>query len=147
MISDENDDVSLRVLVVDDNVDTADSLAMLIETFGHRSSAAYDGLVAVKEAFARRPNVVLLDIALPGLNGYEIARRIRREPELEQVVLVAVTGYGQDEDRDCAFGAGFDYHLTKPIDLDLLQAILAAVPKNCDVSRPVTVRSHGGAHA
>jgi PAS domain S-box-containing protein len=121
---------SRRILVVDDNVDAARSLALLLRLWGHTVRTAYDGPSALAAAAADPPEVVLLDIGMPGMDGYEVARRLRAQAELRSALLVAVTGYGQDEDRRRAFAAGFDRHLTKPLDPDALQALLAARPTN-----------------
>lgn len=118
---------SLRVLVVDDNVDTVLSFTMLLKASGHDVRAAHDGPTAVQVALDFRPDVVLLDIGLPGLNGYEVAKRIRQAPDFQNVVLVALTGYGQDSDRQSSLQAGFDHHLVKPARLAQLQKILATV--------------------
>ncbi len=118
---------SLRVLVVDDNVDTVLSFSMLLRASGHDVHTAHDGMEAVKAALEYQPDVVLLDIGLPVLNGYEVARRIRLEPSLEHVVLIALTGYGQETDRQTALQAGFDHHLVKPARLEQLQKILSTV--------------------
>jgi PAS domain S-box-containing protein len=117
----------LRVLVVDDNVDTAGSLAMLLQAVGHDVRTAHDGPQALKAALDYRPNVVLLDIGLPGLNGYEVAKQIRQDPVLQNVVLVAMTGYGQETDRQCSQEAGFDHHLVKPARFEEIQKILVNV--------------------
>jgi PAS domain S-box-containing protein len=103
-----------RILVADDNRDSADSLAAMLALMGHEVSAVYDGLAAVEHAAVSRPEVVLLDIGMPALDGLEAARRIRQQPWSNGVVLVALTGWGQEEDRVRAKDAGFDYHLTKP---------------------------------
>jgi CheY-like chemotaxis protein len=105
-----------RILVVDDNRDAATSLAMLLELSGNKTETAYDGLAAIDAAARFEPDVVLLDIGLPGLNGYEVARRMRLEPWGKPVKLVAVTGWGHPEDRERAIAAGFDAHLLKPVD-------------------------------
>jgi CheY-like chemotaxis protein/anti-sigma regulatory factor (Ser/Thr protein kinase) len=118
----------LKVLVVDDNVDTVLSFTMLLKASGHDVRAAHDGPTAVQVALDFRPDVVLLDIGLPGLNGYEVAKRIRQQPDFQNVVLVALTGYGQDSDRQSSLQAGFDHHLVKPARLAQLQQILAKVP-------------------
>jgi signal transduction histidine kinase/ActR/RegA family two-component response regulator len=115
----------LRVLVVDDNRDSADSLAMLLRLRGHDTHTAYDGLAAVESAARLHPDVVVLDIGLPGLDGYEAARRIRRERPGRDLLLVALTGWGQDEDRRRSEEAGFDTHLTKPLDHVALLRLLA----------------------
>ena len=111
--------------MVDDNRDSADSLAMLCELSGHEVHTAYDGLEAVKAAAQFQPDVILLDIGLPGLNGYEVARRIRCQSRDKEMMLVALTGWGQEEDRDRTKEAGFDAHLVKPVDFDVLTKLLA----------------------
>ena len=118
---------SLRVLVVDDNVDSVLSFSMLLEASGHEVRTAHDGPAAVRAALEYRPDLVVLDIGLPGLNGYEVAKRIRQNPVLKNVVLVALTGYGQEADREASRHAGFDHHLVKPARLEQLQQILAGV--------------------
>jgi len=114
-----------RILVVEDNPDTAESLILLLEVLGHRVRAVHDGIAAMEAARANVPDVMLVDIGLPGIDGYEVARRIRRDPELKHVVLVALTGYGRDEDKRQAMAAGFDYHLVKPVNLDALHELVA----------------------
>jgi two-component system, sensor histidine kinase len=109
----------LRVLVVEDNEDNRDALRLLVEHLGHEVDAVEDGLRGVTRALADRPDVMLVDIGLPGLDGYEVARRVRGALG-QGVKLVAVTGYGQPEDRRRAIAAGFDQHLTKPVDYDTL---------------------------
>ncbi len=118
-----------RVLAVDDNVDTAQTLAILLEALGHEVQVAYDGPSALEKAVDFRPDVVLLDIGLPGLNGYEVAKRIR-QPSLKNMVLVAMTGYGLDADRQRSQDAGFDHHLVKPADFGEVQKILATVSQS-----------------
>jgi len=118
---------SLRVLVVDDNVDTATTLAMLVQASGHEVRTAYDGTAVLEAALDYRPNVVLLDIGLPGLNGFEVAKGLRLQPALQNVVLVAMTGYGQESDRHRSREAGFDHHLVKPADFGKVLQILATV--------------------
>jgi CheY-like chemotaxis protein len=117
---------SLRVLVADDNVDTADTMAMLITTLGHDVRKAYDGPASLEAALDYRPDIMLLDIGLPGLDGYQLAKRIRGQAALQDVVLVALTGYGHESARQRSLGAGFDHHLTKPHDLKQLEQILAS---------------------
>ncbi|HQU41884.1 MAG: hypothetical protein B7Z73_02535 [Planctomycetia bacterium 21-64-5] len=119
---------SLRVLVVDDNVDTVTTLAMLVQESGHEVRTAYDGAGVLEAALDYRPNVVLLDIGLPGLNGFEVAKRIRQQPALNNAVLVAMTGYGRETDRQRSQEAGFDHHLVKPGDFGKVLEILATVP-------------------
>ena len=113
-----------RILVVDDNVDAAKSLALLLRLTGHEVRTAHDGAAALEAARAQAPDVVLLDIGLPRMDGLEVARRMREDLGLKGVVLVALTGYGQDEDRRRSEAAGFNAHLVKPIDLDLLVDLL-----------------------
>ena len=117
----------LRVLVVDDNVDTVLSFSMLLRALGHDVRPAHDGLMAVRLASEYRPDVILLDIGLPGLNGYEVAKRVRQNPTLRNILLVALTGYGQEADRQISVEAGFNHHLVKPARLDQIQQILATV--------------------
>jgi PAS domain S-box-containing protein len=117
----------LRVLLVDDNVDTVWSFSMLLEACGHDVRTAHDGPTGVQAALDYQPDVALLDIGLPGLNGYEVAKRLRREPTLKNVVLVALTGYGQDTDRRASLQAGFNHHLVKPVRLEQLEQILATL--------------------
>ena len=114
-----------RLLIVDDNRDAADSLAMLLELEGHEVSAVYTAQSALQRAQSFKPSVVLLDIGLPEMDGYEVARRMRAMPELRDVKLVAVTGYGQAEDRRRTQDAGFDDHLTKPVDLSNVERTIA----------------------
>ena len=116
-----------RVLVVDDNADAADSLAMLLEALGNEVRVAYDGEEAVDKALEFSPEVVLLDIGLPKMHGYDVARRIRAEKG-KDVLIVAVTGWAQEEDRRRTREAGFDYHFTKPIDPTDLVRVVAAAP-------------------
>ena len=118
---------SLRVLVVDDNVDTTQTLAMLLKTSGHEVRTAHTGPTALEAALDYRPNVVLLDVGLPGLNGYEVAKRIRQLPGRHDIVLVAMTGYGTETERQRSQEAGFDHHLVKPTDFGKVQRILATV--------------------
>jgi len=115
-----------RVLIVDDNVDTADSMAILLTTMGHEVRAAYNGASAVETAEHFRPDVVLLDLGMPGLNGYETAHYIREEAWGKDTVVVAVTGWGSHADHQRSLDAGFDYHLTKPVDPEVLRKLVAA---------------------
>ncbi|HVR69670.1 MAG TPA: response regulator [Vicinamibacteria bacterium] len=108
-----------RVMVVDDNQDSADTMAELIRIWGHEVRTANDGPSALECARGFHPQVVLLDVGLPGMDGYELARLLRAEG-LAGRLLVSVTGYGEDEDRRRAEEAGFDHHLTKPVDPDTL---------------------------
>jgi CheY-like chemotaxis protein len=113
-----------RILVVDDNRDEVESLAMLLQLGGHETHMAHDGLEAVEAAKALQPDVILLDVGLPGLNGYEAARRIRKQQKDKRIVLVALTGWGQDDDRRRSKQAGFDAHLVKPVDPTALGKLL-----------------------
>ena len=117
--------ITRRILVVDDNRDSAESLAMLLKLTGHETHTAYDGLEAVAAAATFRPEVVLLDIGLPKLNGYDACRKIREQPWGKGMALIALTGWGQDEDRRKSQEAGFDGHLVKPIDHATLTKLLA----------------------
>jgi len=117
---------SRRVLLVDDNADGLDSLASLLRLKGHEVHVASDGFEAVRTAVAIRPEVVVLDIGMPGMDGYEVARQLRQTPDVSTMRLVALTGYGQEEDRHLSREAGFDDHLVKPIDLAVLDQLLAA---------------------
>jgi PAS domain S-box-containing protein len=115
---------SLRILVVDDNVDAADGLKMLLELNGEQVRAAYDGESALKVAREFRPQVALLDVGMPRMDGYEVARRLKAAPETRQAALVAVTGWGQPEDRRRSSEAGFDLHLVKPVEPSELERLL-----------------------
>ena len=116
---------SLRILIVDDNRDGADSLAMLLQIMGNDTRTAHDGQEAVDVAEEFRPDVMLLDIGLPKLNGYEACRRIREQPWGRSVVLIALTGWGQEDDRRRSQEAGFDHHMVKPVDPQDLMKLLA----------------------
>jgi CheY-like chemotaxis protein len=111
------------VLVVDDNKDAANALALLLEAEGHEVRTAADGVTGLALAREYGPEVVLLDISLPRLDGYEIARRMREDVQLRSATLIAITGYGQSHDRARAAAAGFDYHLTKPVEYTSLQRL------------------------
>jgi PAS domain S-box-containing protein len=113
-----------RILVVDDNVDAANMIAMMLRLFGHQAETVYSAKSALEMAVEYRPDFVVLDIGLPGMDGYEVARRLRQIPELKDTPLIAATGYGQDADRQRSEDAGFDYHLVKPIDPEKLQTVL-----------------------
>ncbi len=118
---------ALRVLVVDDNRAAARMLEFLIQSSGHSVRLADTGSTALAAALEYRPDVMLVDIGLPGMDGFEVARRIRQQLGLREIVLVAVTGYGQDSDRLRSKEAGFDHHLVKPADFNQLRQIFAAV--------------------
>jgi CheY-like chemotaxis protein len=116
-----------RILVVDDNRDAAISLAIMLKLFGNETQTAYDGLEALELASTFRPDLVMLDIGMPKLNGYDTAIRIREQPWGKNMILVALTGWGQEEDKRRAFAAGFNFHMVKPIDLAALEKLLAGV--------------------
>jgi two-component system CheB/CheR fusion protein len=116
-----------RILVVDDNRDAAESLAMLLGSFGADVRIAFDGPSALEAIRTYVPEVVLLDIGMPSMSGYEVARLVRSRPELRDVALVAVTGWSQDEDRRRVRDAGFDRHLIKPVEWGSLRPVLVAI--------------------
>jgi CheY-like chemotaxis protein len=120
---------ALRVMVVDDNVDAAQMLAALLEVQGHAVSVEYDAKGALERVRREHHEVLLLDIGLPDLDGYELARRLRSQPESADATLVALTGYGQSQDRKEAEQAGFDHYLVKPADMDQVNEVLAAAAK------------------
>jgi PAS domain S-box-containing protein len=119
----------LRLLVVDDNVDAAESMSLVLTMSGHQVHQAHTGEEALQAAKEYRPDAILMDIGLPGLNGYQVAERLRETPDLRDIVLIAMTGYGQEDDRQRAKQVGFDYHLVKPADPQQLQQLLAALGK------------------
>jgi CheY-like chemotaxis protein len=117
---------------VDDNKDSAESLAMLLRLLGNDVRTVHDGRQALVVAAAYQPDLVLLDIGLPGIDGYEVARRLRSEPWTGNTTLVALTGYGGEDDRRQAQAAGFAHHLLKPVDFDSLHGLLAALEPTTD---------------
>ncbi len=119
-----------KVLVVDDNVDAAESAAMLLRLWGHEVQTVHDGLSVLQAVRDFGPEIILLDIGLPGMTGYEVAQQLRSQPEFGALVLAAMTGYGQDEDKRRSREAGFDHHLTKPLDPEKLEALVASSPSN-----------------
>jgi CheY-like chemotaxis protein/nitrogen-specific signal transduction histidine kinase len=127
---DPSRDAVRRVLIVEDNRDSADMLAMVLELAGHQVEAAHDGPTGLSLASRLQPDVVLLDIGLPGMSGYDVAREIRRDPKLARALLVAMTGYGQSGDKQRAVETGFDQHLTKPVDPETLLKIVLERPGN-----------------
>jgi CheY-like chemotaxis protein len=120
---------SRQVLVVDDNRDAAESLAMLLRLLGMEVRVAYSGAEALEILAHYDPEVVLLDIGMPGMDGHEVARRIRGSPRCRHTTLIALTGWGQDEDRQRSRTAGFDHHLVKPADVRTLHALLSAATR------------------
>jgi PAS domain S-box-containing protein len=119
-----------RVLVVDDNVDSAESMAVLLRLYGHEVRLAHDGEAALEEARSFKPDVMFLDLSLPKMDGYEVARRLRLEPSMRGMTLVAMTGYGHEEERQRTREAGFHLHLVKPVDFDMLNELLSSLPPN-----------------
>ncbi len=117
-------DKRLKILVVDDNEDSAESLVIWLRLMGNDARTAHSGPEALDLARVYRPGVILLDIGMPGMNGYEVARHLRERPETSGALLVALTGWGQDEDRRRSREAGFDHHLVKPLDHTSLQKLL-----------------------
>jgi len=117
----------LDILVIDDQPDVADSVAMLIETFGHTARAVYDATEALAICRERRPDAMFVDIGMPGMTGYELAEHVRRDPTMAHVRLVALTGYGRDEDRARVTRAGFDLHMTKPVTDAELHTVLTSL--------------------
>lgn len=113
-----------RILVVDDNSDSADSLAMLLQFLGAEVDVVHDGPAALSALDTCRPAAVLMDIGMPGMDGYQVARRIRQQPRFDGIRLIALTGWSQEEDRHRARDSGFDHHLIKPVDINALQALL-----------------------
>ena len=135
---DEAVPTEFRILIVDDNRDSADSLARLLEVMGNEVGTAYDGEEAVDAARTLRPDVVLLDIGMPKLNGYEVCRRIREQPSGRGMFLIALTGWGREEDRQRTKEAGFDAHMVKPVDAAALMRVLGADPSGAN--RPFAER-------
>jgi CheY-like chemotaxis protein len=123
--------VGRRVLIVDDNIDALESLSTLVAAMGNNICKAQNGLEAVQAAETFRPNIVLMDLGMPHLNGYEAAKRIRQEPWGRDLTLVATTGWGQEAHRHRASEAGFDHHLIKPIDLATLRSIIQTSANSC----------------
>lgn len=113
-----------RLLVVDDNRDAAESMSMLLEMWGHEVAYAYDGPSALKTAEQWQPEAVFLDIGLPGMDGYEVAERLRELPQAKGAILIAITGYGQEDDRLRSQRAGIDHHLVKPVAPDALRSLI-----------------------
>jgi two-component system CheB/CheR fusion protein len=129
---------ALRVLVVEDNLDTAESLSALLRLWGHEVRVVHDGLSAVDAAHEQHPEVVLLDIGLPGLDGYQVAKRLRDDHEIDGALLVAMTGYGQPDDRRRSREAGIHHHFVKPVEPFVLRTLLAnlGAPVSASAERP-----------
>ena len=122
-----------RIVIVDDNRDSADSLATLLQITGNQTYLAHDGIEAIEVIEKHRPEVVLLDIGLPKLNGHEVCRRVRKQPWGKDIVMIALTGWGQDEDRRKSEEAGFNGHLVKPVDYDKLLKLLSSLTNSADL--------------
>lgn len=120
--------VKHRILVVDDNKDSATTLAMMLRLLGNEVRTANDGFEAIEVAESFRPDVALLDIGLPRMDGYETAQRIRKQQGGEEMYLIAATGWSRDDDRQRATEAGFDTHMVKPVDIAALESLLASLP-------------------
>jgi len=127
----------LKILVVDDNRDAADTCAMLLEASGHHVQTAYTGRQALELARTFRPHALLLDIGLPDIDGYELARQVRAAPWGRTAVLVAVTGWGQEQDRLRAVAAGFDQHLVKPISAETVDSLLQSLARGGGAPQPL----------
>jgi len=133
----------LRILVVDDNQDSAISMTLLLELQGHEVHVAHAGPAALRVASDKKPDVILLDIGMPGMNGYEVAKQLRAQDEFADTLLVAITGYGRASDVKQTQSAGFDHHLVKPVDYEKLQAVLASKSAKNSVRAKVNARSTG----
>lgn len=118
----------MKIVIADDNRDSADSMAMLLGAFGHDVHVAYNGDEALTVAEKERPDAVLLDIGMPGKDGYECAQAIRAKDWAQSTFLIALTGWGQESDKQRSKQAGFDRHLTKPVDPTALETLLADIP-------------------
>jgi len=116
--------VSDRILIVDDSCDVADSLARLLTTLGYEAKAVYDGQSAIQEAAEFQPDMAFIDIGMPGLDGYEVVRRIRQQRGHIHIILVALTGWSQAADIQRAYNSGFDLHIIKPMGVDTLKGLL-----------------------
>ena len=116
-----------RILIVDDNRDSVDSLAKLLRLTGHEVETALDGPTGINTARRYQPEIIFLDIGLPEMDGYEIAKRLREDASLTKVTLIAMTGWGQEEDKRRAMEAGFDQHLTKPVEISAIEDVLSGM--------------------
>jgi signal transduction histidine kinase len=126
----ETPNASLQVLVVDDNIASAKTTGWMLEMIGCETRLAHDGSTALETARSMHPEVIVLDIGLPGMNGYDVCRELRKDPNFKETVMIAQTGWGQQRDRDEASAAGFDHHLIKPIDFEKFSALLADIKDN-----------------
>ena len=125
-----------RILVVDDNYDSADSMATLLSMSGNECIMAHDGRAAIKVAESFKPDAILLDIGLPVMDGYEVCRSIREQPWGSSITIIAMTGWGQSEDRQRSKDAGFSAHLVKPVDISKLGSLMASLPQNTPTIEP-----------
>jgi len=141
----QREDRQLKVLVVDDSVDSAESMAIILEMSGHSVRKAHNGPDALRAASEYRPDVVLMDIGMPGMSGHEVAQKLRETPAMREVVLIAMTGYGRQVDREQSRAAGFDHHLVKPLDFDKLNEVLIASTASRRRA-PAFVRPQAGNH-
>ncbi len=123
----ERPSVSARILVVDDNDDSAECISIVFEFSGHQTRTAHSGEQALEIARQFLPDLVLLDIGLPGMNGYDVARSLRADPQLAKATLIALTGFGRAEDKQKALEAGFDFHVTKPVEVAVLRELLPSL--------------------
>jgi len=121
-------DKRYRILIVEDNVDAARSLQVLLKLYGHEVAVEHSGLAGLASAQSWRPDIVLCDLGLPELDGFQVARALRQDPATTAIRLIAVSGYGQDDDRRRSAQAGFELHLTKPVDPDELRHVLTTGP-------------------
>jgi len=124
-----------RILIADDNKDAAESLSMLLQITGHETFMAHDGVEAIAAAEKHRPDVILLDIGMPRLNGLDVCHRIRKEPWGSGITIIALTGWGQEEDRRQSHEAGFDGHLVKPVDYNALLELLGSMNARAEAGR------------
>ena len=113
--------------MVDDNRDAADSLGFLLESLGADVRVVYDGPAALEALPVFKPTAVVLDLGMPGMDGYDVARRIRQQPDFQGIILIALTGWGREDDRRRTHQAGFDHHLVKPVDPVILQTLLVSL--------------------
>jgi CheY-like chemotaxis protein len=126
-----NSPTGSRLLIVEDNADTAESLARLLRHLGHEVQIAREGPRAIEIVVRQRPEFVLLDIGLPGMDGYEVAARLRQEASCKETVIIAISGYGRSEDQQRSREAGIDHHLVKPIDHEALRELLGQRVASC----------------
>ncbi len=124
-----------QILVVDDNVDSAVAFSVFLEHAGHRTRVAHDGIAALAVANEFRPDVILLDIGLPGMDGHETARAIRQQPWAKELTIIATSGWGQESDKQRSRDVGIDHHLVKPVDPGALMQLLATLPTTAAADR------------